>query len=354
MKMRRALLALLFCLCGPAAAWCQENTMRFVALPPEPLIEKLMGNHAWSIYATGEIDPDAGKRLSALIAEKTIPRASLLYLNSPGGNLLGGMALGRVIRENLLFTYVGQFNSALKHDTRPGYCYSACALAFLGGEYRYLTKGSVYGVHRFFWEGHSNNDADIAQIVSANVVEYIRSMGVDTKLFALASQAGASEAITPSHDTLVALNVINDGRKPSKWTIESIPGAMYLKGEQETAIGISKFMLTCPAKGPMYLYAIFDAGQNTDDVMTWSVNWLFLDGKQSEIEDHLIEKTVTNGWINLIYRVDDGLLTAIAKAKTVGIGLSPASGAAIFSGFSDMPFRDGATKLPGFLQVCHK
>lgn len=353
--MRRALLALLFCLCGPGAAWCQENTMRFVARPPDPFIEKLMGDHAWSIYAAGEIDADAAKRLSALITEKNIPGASLLYLNSPGGSLLGGMALGRVIREKALYTYVGQFNPAPKHETKPGYCYSACALAFLGGEYRYLVKGSVYGVHRFFWEGHSNNDADIAQILSASVVEYIRSMGVDTKLFALASQAGASEAITPSPDILLSLNVINNGRKPSKWTIESIPGAIYLKGEQETAIGISKFILTCPAKGPMYLYAIFDAGQNTDEVMTWSVNWLFLDGAQNEIEDHLIKKTVTNGWINLIYRVDDELLTAISNAKTaVGIGLSPTPGAAFFNGFSDMPFRDGAIKLPGFLQVCHK
>jgi len=353
--MRRALLALLFFLCGPAEAWCQEGIMRFVALPPAPLIEKLMGDHAWSIYAAGEIDADAGKRLDALIVEKKIPGASLLFLNSPGGNLLGGMALGRVIRENALYTYVGQFNSSSTTDTKPGYCYSACALAFLGGKYRYLIKGSVYGVHRFFWKGHSSNDADIAQILSAGVVEYIRSMGVDTKLFALASQAGASEAVTPSEDELLALNVINNGREPAKWTIESIPGAIYLKGEQETAIGMNKFMLTCPAKGPMYLYAIFDAGQNTDEVMTWYVNWLFLDGTQSEIEDHLINKTVTNGWINLIYRVDDGLLAAIAKAKsTVGIGLSPTPGAAIFNGFSDMPFRDGAMKLPGFLQVCHK
>jgi len=176
---------------------------------------------------------------------------------------------------------------------------------------------------------------------------------VDTKVFALASQAGPSEAITPSTDTLLELNVINEGRKPVKWTIESVTGAIYLKGEQETALGMNKFMLTCPARGPMALYAIFDAGQNTDDVMTWSTHWLFFDEGKMQIEDRLYNKSVKNGWVNLIYRVDATLLAAIVGAKSViGVGLSPAPGAAIFSGFAYMPFEGGAAKLPGFLQVC--
>jgi hypothetical protein len=124
-------------------------------------------------------------------------------------------------------------------------------LAFLGGEYRYLPDASIYGVHRFFWQEHTSADADVAQIVSAAVVEYIKTMGVDTKLFALASQAGSSQAVTPSAEALLSLNVINNGSKPVKWTIESITGGIYLKGEQETALGINKFMFTCPAHAPM-------------------------------------------------------------------------------------------------------
>lgn len=224
--MGRASLVLLFWLAGLALGCCQTNIMQFVAYPPDTVSERLMGNHAWTIYAAGEIDADAGKRLAAIVAEKHVPLSSLLFLHSPGGNLLGGMELGRVIRKNGLNTYVGQFSSTSSFAGAE-YCYSACALAFLGGEYRYLVAGSVYGVHRFFWEGHTNNDAAIAQIISAAVVEYISSMGVDTKLFGLASEAGSSQAITPTIDTLVALNVINKGRKPAKWTIESVTGAIY-------------------------------------------------------------------------------------------------------------------------------
>lgn len=349
--MVRVGLALVFWVIGSAFAWSQANIMQFAAFPPAPLSQKFMGDHAWRIYATGEIDDGAAKRLATLIADKHIPAASLLFLHSPGGSLLGGMELGRVIRTNLLVTYVGQLNAGDK--STPGYCYSACALAFLGGEYRYLVKGSVYGVHRFFWEKHTNADADIAQIVSASVVEYIRSMGVDTKIFALASQAGPSELVTPNDETLLQLNVINNGSQTAKWTIESIPGAIYLKGEQKTALGINKFMLACPARSPMVLYAIFDAGKNTDEVMAWTTNWLFLDDRQMQIGDHLVSKTVKNGWINLVYRIDKPLLSAIVAARSkVGVGLSAAPGAAVFSGFAYMPFGDAAVKLPGFLQVC--
>jgi hypothetical protein len=160
--------------------------------------------------------------------------------------------------------------------------------------------------------------------------------------------------ITPSHETLRALNVVNDGRKPAKWTIESITGAMYLKGEQETANGMNKFLLVCPADGTMYLHAIFDAGQNAEEVMALPVNWLFLDMKHVRIDNRLRRKVNNHGTINLEYRLDPSLLAAIAGTKTVGVGLQSNAEAAIFNGFDNMPFAGGAVKLPGFSQVCHR
>jgi hypothetical protein len=74
--------------------------MQFAAYPPDENYRKAMGGTDWKIFATGEIDAIAAKRLGALIASKRIPQHSHLYLHSPGGNLGGGMALGRVIREN--------------------------------------------------------------------------------------------------------------------------------------------------------------------------------------------------------------------------------------------------------------
>jgi hypothetical protein len=357
--LRHALAALLVTLSFTAPAWSQTDDMQFVAYPPTPQLEKLMGDHAWRIFATGKIDAASDKRLASLIADKHIPLDSELYLHSPGGALEGGLALGHVIREHELRTFIGQFDPTSKYvvGSKPGYCYSACAMAFLGGEYRYWTNGSMYGVHRFFWNKHSDSDADLAQIMSAAVVEYIRSMGVDTKIFTLASQAGSSEVITPSHETLLALNVVNDGRKPVKWTIESFAQGsaqgIYLKGEQETANGIDKFMVMCSS--PMGLYALYHAGMNADEVMTWPVNWLFLDHERVRMDRQLKSKTMNKrGQINLLYYLNSDLLAAIAKAKSVGVGLQPTTGAAVFSGFDFMPFEGGAAKLPGFLSACNR
>ena len=114
-------------------------------------------------------------------------------------------------------------------------------------------------------------------------------------------------------------------------------------------------MLGCLVRGPVLLYAIFDAGQNTDEVMKWPSNWLFLDGKRTLINDRRPKRTVANGWINLFFPLDNVLLAKIATAKSVvGVGLSPAPGSAIFSGFAQMPFADGASKLTEFLQVCRR
>lgn len=356
--MLRIIFSLAVILLSSQLSWGQTVKMQFAAYPPDSIYEKMMGDHAWRVFATGEIDADVAKRLTALIKSKRIPPGSMLYLNSPGGSLLGGMALGRAIRANGFNTAVGQFDPKLKYvGSKPGYCYSACATAFLGGVFRYWTDGSIYGVHRFFWKGGTGGNADLAQIMSAALIEYIQSMGVDTKIFSLASEAGPSEVVTPSHQLLLELRVMNDGRKATKWSIESISqkgaGAIYLKGERDTDNGINKFIIGCPSNAPMFLLAIFDVGQNANQVMTWPVNWLFLDERTIRMDGLLESKKIINGKMNLTYGLNTALLKELSKAKTVGVGLQGGVGAAIFSGFNRMPFSGGAAKLPALMAVCH-
>ena len=266
----------------------------------------------------------------------------------------GGMKLGKTIRRHLLLTNVGQIApaNADEHRSGPGECYSACAMAFLGGEYRFLRDGSAYGVHRFFWEKSTGHDLELAQMMSAVIVEYIRSMDVNIDLFTIASRAGRDEVMTPSREELVRLVVVNDGAKKVKWTIESIPRGIYLKGERETWNGINKFMITCPARGPITLYIIFDPGQNAKDVMQFGAETLFVDYAKISLAGRRLMKEMKNGWINLMYSVDPVMMSAIGKATTVGIGLQPTTEAAFFAGFDDLPFDEGRAKLPGFLRAC--
>jgi hypothetical protein len=145
-----------------------QTQMQFTAFPPDRSTNALMGAHAWRIYASGLIDEDADKRLEEVIQRNNIPQHSDIFLHSGGGSLAGGMKLGKVIRKYLLHSNVGQLDLSSKDQGSPkaGNCYSACAIAYLGGEYRFLMTGSVYGIHRFYLDKQTKQDVDLAQMMS--------------------------------------------------------------------------------------------------------------------------------------------------------------------------------------------
>ncbi len=62
---------------------------------------------------------------------------AVVVLNSPGGNLVAGLAIGRLVR-------LRAFATAVPDDAL---CASACALAWLGGTKRYLGPHSALGFH---------------------------------------------------------------------------------------------------------------------------------------------------------------------------------------------------------------
>lgn len=63
------------------------------------------------------------------------PAVKVLHLNSDGGEMVEGYELSRLIRQRHLTTYTAAT------------CASACTLAFLGGQPRYLAKGAWLGFH---------------------------------------------------------------------------------------------------------------------------------------------------------------------------------------------------------------
>src|SRR6516165_6234770 len=117
--MRRVIYAFLFLALGAASA--RSDVMSFQAFRPDEAQKTFMNDYAWKIFAIGEIDGEAGKRLAELVTQKKIPAGSRLYLHSTGGNLVGGMALGRVIRDARLNTFIGQRDLTLDYiGSKPG------------------------------------------------------------------------------------------------------------------------------------------------------------------------------------------------------------------------------------------
>jgi hypothetical protein len=109
----------------------------------------------------GEIKADAGARLEQFIVANKVPGRSMVILNSPGGSLAGGMALGRVLRKYDLRTDVG-VQKAGEREHVPGSCFSSCTLAYVGGTFRFLTRGSQFGVHRFAFTKPQQREADMS------------------------------------------------------------------------------------------------------------------------------------------------------------------------------------------------
>jgi hypothetical protein len=337
--------------CGTAYGQDNPGSMRFDARPPQEPVE-LFGN-AWTIYASGEIDEGAAPRLDALIAARNIPPHSMLILDSPGGNLLSGLQLGRTIRIAGLVTYVGRPDRDARSHL-PGGCYSACSLAFLGGVSRFVDPASIYGMHRFYFSTDSPLAADTAQVLSSEIVQYLREMGVDPGLFSLMTMGGKSDVVVPSRQQLEHLRVVTSGSNEPVWTVESLPQGLYLKGEQSTEWGPEKIIFFCAGPRMVNIGAFFSSRGRGEAVLQQLADGLLLDGKVLHIPPERVQgPTVDQGdVVNVLFILTTRELRALKSAHTVGVSLQFAYDAPVFSGIGSMDFRQGSAKLTGFLTSC--
>ena len=326
--------------------------MMFDAVPPiQPFAE--FGS-LWHIYARGEIDEEATQRLADAIENYHIPNRSFIYLDSPGGNLFEAMKLGRLIRQHRFAIYIG-IKGAEPLVPQPGICLSACALAFLGGPFRFLPTGSDFGVHRFYFTQSDALDSDRAQIVSAAVLQYIRDMGVDQQLFTDMTEAGKDDIYVMPLSRLIALQVVNNGKGNTVWTVESHDSGIYLKGQRDTLWGRGKLLLQCgPQKNTLAATAIFDPWDRQAEIVKMPVILFMIDGKQAQIpQKSVVGPFVNNGWINVAVILSGELVARMKTAKTVGVAVQYTPVSSSFAGFEDMDFVDGAGKLAGLLTTCH-
>jgi hypothetical protein len=338
-----------------------------------PSAVRALGGNLWQIFATGPIDSETPQQLERFIRDNDIPERSLIYLDSRGGSLKGGMELGRVIRSHRLLTNIGRKGGTLGSppftsiEVELGECYSACALAFLGGEYRFLAgppdpafvdivllpllgeRPSLYGVHRFSSAQKSRQDGEIAQVISAQIVQYIRDMDVDPELFSFMTRAGPDEINLLWEPDLVRLNVINNGRKRARWTIESHEG-IYVKGEQETWRGMNKFIIVCGKKGALLTIMFHPEGHQEKILKELTAYQLQLDDERVPMDNHCAAPAIFhNGLIIGMFGIDEHLLQRITNATTVGFFFQRTHDSPEFAGFRSMPALDGGRKLRGLM-----
>ncbi|WP_249931288.1 hypothetical protein [Ramlibacter sp. 2FC] len=319
-----------------------------------------MNNSSWYVVLDGEIDADDPARVAAALS-KTGADGADVYINSPGGNLLAGMDIGRIIREAGANTHIGglmqvpsiSIPSMPRWKSVPGVCYSACALAFLGGVYRYASSDSEYGVHRFSRRSGSNqNDLDAAQIMSAAIGTFIRDMEVDPGLFDLMVQEGKDKIRILSKVELTGLNVVNNGRKKPVWSIEVMEGAQYLRGVQDTVYGQGKAIFLCYANRILF-QSHYQAGAEMASSIA-SGGWfhsLLADGKTLPLPEPA-RISATGNEIYTVFSLTSEQSLAIASSSSVGHAMQRARDAPVFVGYKiDIP-DSSSGKVHTFIRNC--
>lgn len=96
------------------------------------------------IYLYGTIDAGAADRFDALVRSGKVPPGSDVYLNSPGGDLHAGIALGRLFRAQSIATHLGvpRRSSRSVQVSKVAVCMDACTLAYMGGLFRWSPTGN--------------------------------------------------------------------------------------------------------------------------------------------------------------------------------------------------------------------
>jgi len=268
MQLFRKIWLVLLVLCPLHVAATTPGQLSIQVFNPDSM-KALNQNFTRYILLSGAIDSDAPRRLQAVLSDPANHFADV-YLDSPGGDLLAGIELGRLLRDASARTVIGtgrmekgsgSTSNWVDFKSGAGRCYSACALAFLGGEYRWSSTGSEYGVHRFRSKSSGPNDLAIAQILSAAIGAFIRDMGVSGELFDYMSSAGSQEILIIPNSKLLELRVINNGRKEAVWSIEAVQGGQYLRGEQDSLYGKGKLLFICDSETKVVLMtSMYEAG----------------------------------------------------------------------------------------------
>lgn len=173
-------------------------------------------NCGW-IVGEGAIGPDTHEDFMAFLSREELQdaRGLRVHLNSPGGDLIGGLRLGMAFRLQQVNTAVSAaevtdvYDSGIRLVGRStqAECSSACVFAFAGGVNRYASENTPgsdvgfqslgrLGVHQFYEPSTltdpsavtlSADDRIADQRIVAILLGYLSEMGVSAELLQLAA-----------------------------------------------------------------------------------------------------------------------------------------------------------------------
>ncbi len=201
------------------------------------------------VLAYGQIERDSADVFAQAVS--TLSPDAIVILQSFGGDLVGGLRLGQVIRAKGMNTYLSTVSLPMVPERIQGKCFSACAYAFLGGVIRQIDTSGQYGVHQFRGT-HQPVDPIQTQKLAAILGRYMDSMGVNRQLLDRALLTEPGKVILISKAQRDAWRVENGEAQPAitknKWRMEVVPGGKRLAYATQT-LGQGNLTLALDKRG---------------------------------------------------------------------------------------------------------
>lgn len=174
---------------------------------------------SWALLIEGVISNETTQTVQTLL--RRIPGITLIFFDSPGGDLFAGLTLGKLLASGDYQTIVNDGNE----------CESACALAFLGGRSRkIIAEPNKFGFHRQYYIRNNKIQYgswsdDITTI--AQYLKEINFVGIQAD-----EVVGTSGLVTYSDNRLEDRGLVTETRRDHRKIIEktfSVTGASIIE-----------------------------------------------------------------------------------------------------------------------------
>jgi hypothetical protein len=163
---------------------------------------------------------------------------AVVILESPGGSLLAGLSIGRLIRER-------QFATAVMNS----HCESACALIWMGGVKRFVSNRAKIGFHAAYDPGEAVSGSGNALIGA-----YLSRLGYPDKVIEFATDAKPDDMdyLTASRAAELGVSYTNLDELPSKNKKAPPPEKPFERPAQVAQLPV--LPTPSPPSGTVYAY----------------------------------------------------------------------------------------------------
>jgi len=273
------------------------------------------------IYLYGTIDAGAADRFEALVRSGKVPTGSDVYLNSPGGDLHAGIALGRLFRAQSIATHLGvpRRPSRSAQVSRVAVCMDACTLAYMGGLYRWSPTGNDrFGALPMHTQGNAPQPPDEADA-------YLKELNLTAE-----AQYGRKIQADPSTltgDEMINSGLANNGRLAPTVSYHMMGNAPLLTLGQSARDGQYRITLLCKPEGlTVTAYYMVGVERARKLVSRATRSYFEIDNQQTLPGDH-DTFSATSESVMISRPVPFSQMTQFFSARSVGAWLADRGGA---------------------------